>query len=113
MWYLGMHNRLIEWLRVEGTLKPFQFQPPCGGEGCQLLDQGCIQSVLEHPLHLWAAPVLHHLLSNLNLPTFCLKPFFLVLSLLDCVKGQSPLLAVGSLQVLEGHNEVSWEPCPS
>lgn len=41
-WYinlLGMKHRIIECLQLEGTLKNFQFQPPCHGQGCDALDQ--------------------------------------------------------------------------
>ena len=47
------------------------------------------------------------LASNLNLPSFSLKSFLRVLSLLDHVKMLSPLLLASSLQVLEGCIEVS------
>ena len=50
------------------------------------------------------------LISNLNLPCLSLKPFPLVLSLFNLINSHSPLLFICSLQVLEGHNEVSPEP---
>ena len=49
------------------------------------------------------------LLSNLNLPHFSLQPFPLVLSLSTLINNHS-LLFICSLQVLEGHSEVSPEP---
>jgi len=47
-------------------------------------------------------------LSNLNVPSSSLKPFPLVLSLVDCAKRQSSSFL--ALQVLEGHSEVSLKP---
>jgi len=47
--------------------------------------------------------------SNLNLPSFSLKPLPLVLSLHALVKCPPPALA-GPLQVLEGSSEVSLKP---
>ena len=46
---------------------------------------------------------------KLNLPSLSLKPFPLVLSLSGCIKSAAFLL-VSSLQVLEGHDDISSEP---
>ena len=48
------------------------------------------------------------LISNLNLPCLSLRPFPLVLSLSTLVNSCSPS-CICSLQVLEGHNEISPE----
>ena len=48
-------------------------------------------------------------MSHLNLPSFSLKSFPLVLSLSDNVESQSPSCLHSPL-VLEGHNEVALEP---
>ena len=104
----------------------FEFQPPCYVQSRQPPDQAAqshIQSGLEclqgwgiHSLcgnlfqcvtNLYLKNFL--LKSNLNLPCLNLKPFPLVLSLSTC-KQPFLLLFMRSLQVLEGHNEVSLEP---
>jgi len=109
---------IVEWLRLEGTLK-IEFQPPWRppppDQGPEL-----------HPTRPWAPPRMGHpllsgqqcqrltslwvknffLTSNLNLPSFSLKPFPLVLSLPDHTK-RVPLLLITSLHVLEGCSEVS------
>lgn len=66
-----------------------------------------------HPFFGQPFPVSHHclvknfsLMSNLNLSSFRLKPFPLVLS--DCVKA----FFLSSLKVLEGCDEVSTEASP-
>ena len=96
---------------------------PCYVQGRQSVDQAaqshiqpgleCLQgwgihSLLGQPVQcvttLWVKNFF--LISNLNLPCLCLKPFPLVLSL----SAIGPLLFIRSLQVLEGHNEISPKP---
>ena len=88
-------------------LKDHQVPTPCYKQGCQPLDQVLDQiaqgPIRPGPKHLrdWAStsslvqlvPAPHHplceklpLTSDLNLPSFSLKPFPLVLSLSTCVK---------------------------
>jgi len=98
----------MEWLSLEVTLKIINIQLLCHAQGCQPLDQaaqGPIQPVLKHlqgcSTHNFfgqSVPVPHcplsennfFLISNLNIPSFSLKLFLLVLSLLGCIKSQSP-----------------------
>jgi len=99
---------MIEWLGLEGTSRITKFQPPYCRQGCQpphlvpdQAAQGRIQPGLEHfwgwgihSLSGQPVPAPHHSLgkelspplSNLNLPSFNLKSFPLVLSLSMLVK---------------------------
>lgn len=45
-------NKITEWLMLEGTIKPIQFQSPCLGQGCHTLDQGAQGSIQSGPEHL-------------------------------------------------------------
>ena len=52
---LDLNHRIIEWLRLEGTSKTIELQPPCWGQDCQPLSQaldeivqGLIQLGLKH-----------------------------------------------------------------
>jgi len=104
-----------------------EFQPPCYVQGHQPADQAaqshiqpgleCLQgwgihSLLGQPVQCITTLCVKNflLISNLNLPCLSLKPFPLVLSLFNLINSHSPLLFICSLQVLEGHNEVSPEP---
>ena len=57
---------------------------------------------------LWVKNFL--LISNLNRPCLSLRPSLLVLPLSTLKKQPFPFQFIRSLQVLEGHNEVSLEP---
>ena len=49
--YVGTVHTITEWLRLEGTLKVIELQPPCHGQSCLSLDQaaqGPVQPGLEH-----------------------------------------------------------------
>ena len=71
-------HRIIEWLRLVGTLKTVKLQPPCYGQCCQPVDQaaqGPIQPGLEcfqrwdiHSFSGQPVPVPRSLLSKEFLP---------------------------------------------
>ena len=72
------NHKIIEWLRLEGTLKVTWFQTPCHGQGCQPLVQiaeNYIQPSFEC-LQTWGTdnfsgqhiPVPHHPLSKKCIP---------------------------------------------
>ena len=91
------NHRIMEWVRLEGTLKLIWFQPPCHQQGHLPPAQ------LRAPSNLALSPAREgaataslgnlgqglttlmgknfFLISNLNLPSFSLQPFPLVLSL--------------------------------
>lgn len=117
--------KVIEWLRLEGTLKIIEFLPPCHSQEQLPLEQvaqAIIQPGLEHiqgwDIHIFPGqltPVLHHSPSkaffptaNLNQPSFSLKLFPLVLSLSACIKSPFPSFLYAP-KALEGCIEVSDE----
>ena len=83
------------------------------------VSQGSIQPGLEHlqgwGIHTFSSssssplPKNFFLISNLNLLSFSLKPFPLVLSLIRLCKKSVTLLFISSPQVLGGSNEVNRE----
>ena len=98
-------HRIIEGFGLEGTFKIIWFQPPCHEQGHLPLDQvaqSSIQPGLEHcqggSSHSFSGQRVQcfttlmvknfFLISNLNLPSFSLQPFPLVLSLHTLVKWQ-------------------------
>jgi len=104
---LAKSHRIIEWFGQEGTLKIIWFQSPCHERGHLPPDQvaqSSIQPRLEHcqgggshrfsgqPGQCLTTLTVKNffLLSNLNLPSFSLQPFLLVLSLHTIVKSPSP-----------------------
>ena len=109
---LQAYNRIIEWLGLEGTSRITKFQLPCNRQGCQLLDQVMDQIWTRAPSSLALntsssrastaalGSLFQHLTtlleknffltSNLNLPSFSLKPFPLLLSPSTCVKSWFP-----------------------
>ena len=100
-----------------------EFQPPCYVQARQPPDQAAQSHIQPGPeclqgwgIHKLLVPVHHHplcenlpLISNLNLPCLSLKAFSLVLSISTLENSRSPLLFICSLQVPEGHSEVSSE----
>ena len=88
------HHRFIEWFKSEGTFKGYLVQLPWIKQGYLQLDQAaqspiqpdleCLQGWGIHHLSGQTVPVPHHsycnvffsLISNLNLLSFSLKPFF-------------------------------------
>ena len=119
--------RIIEWLGLKGTSKIIQLQPPRYGQGGQPLDQaarGPIQSGLEclrrlniHNLSGQHVPVPHLLLHEKLPPEISSKSSLLQFkSISPCPitifprKKLISLLFIISLQILEGHNNVSLEP---
>jgi len=116
-------HRIIEWPGLKRTTMIIEFQPPCYAQGCQPPDQAAqshIQPGLECPRDGASTTSLGNLfqcvttlyvknfllISNLNHSCLNLKPSLLVLSLFTLVNSRSPLF-ICSLQILEGHNEVS------
>ena len=90
-------NKITEWLMLEGTIKPIQFQPPCLGQGCHTLDQaaqGLIQSGPEC-LQRWGTHNLsgqpHSPLSKKSLPNILPRSLLLLLPILRqataCISG--------------------------
>ena len=111
---------------VEKDSNDHQFSTPLLCAGSPTTRPGCPEP---HPAWLWMPPGMGHpqppwatcssapplfvwknffLLSNLNLLCLSLRPFPLVLSLSTLVNSCSPS-CICSLQVLEGHNEISPE----
>ena len=103
--YIFFFFFFIEWLRLKGTLKTIQFQlsamvwlPPLdqAAQGPIQLGLECLQgwgttsldSLCQCLTTLWVKSF--HPTSSLNFPSFSLKPFPLVLSLLGHVKCWSP-----------------------
>lgn len=76
-----------------------------------LLGWGIYNNLFQCLTTLWVKSFL--LISNLNLPSFSLQPFPLVLSLSDHAEKSVSLLLISSPRVLEGLNEASPEPSPS
>mgnify|MGYP001859411917 CR=1 FL=1 len=122
--FLKTQHRIIECLGLEGTSKMTQFQPHCCGLLAPPTKSSCSET---HPTWPWASPGMGHpqlseqqcqhltilcmkkfiLISNLNLLSFSLKPFPLVLSLSDHVK--SAFFFISPPQVQKSCNEVSPE----
>ena len=114
VWIIPHSHRIIEWLGVEGTSRIIKFQLPCHRQGWKPLDQELdqvAQSPIQPGIKHWqgwpTAPLgnLFQLLttlsvknfplaSNLNLPSFSLKPFPLLLSLSTFVKLISPMFII-------------------
>jgi len=106
-----LNHRILEWLGLEGTSRIIKLQTLCFMQGCQLshliLDQaaqGPIQPGREHlqgwGIHSLSGQLFQHLttlivknfplISNLNLPSFNLQPFPLLLPLSTLVKSCLP-----------------------
>ena len=105
------NHRIVECLGLEATSRIIRFQPLCYRQGCQPLDQ-VLELIAQGPIplalntssdrafttslgslfqHLTTLSVNNFpLTSTLNLPSFCLKTFPLVLSLSTHVKSCFP-----------------------
>lgn len=91
---LFLMNHGIRMVWVGRDLKDYQVPTPLLWQGHLPLDQVAVKNFF--------------VISNLNLPSFSLKPLPLVLLLHSLIKSPAP--PVGPLQVLEGSYEVSLEP---
>jgi len=116
------HHRMTEWFGLEGTLLIIQFQHSCHRQGHLPLDQVAqspVQPALNTAREGAATASLGNLcqglttlivknfflISNLNLPSFSLKPLSLVLSCHALVESPSPALLQapsGTERLLQG-----------
>jgi len=120
-------HRIIEWPGLNRSTVTIEFQPPCYVQGHQPPDQAaqshiqpgleCLQGWGIHSLLGQPVPVRHHPLGGKLPPNIQPKPslpqFKTILPYPITIhphKQPFPFLFIRSLQVLEGHNEVSPEP---
>ena len=112
IWLMLNLHRVVESFQLEGTLRGRLAQLPCNEQGHPQLDQGA-QSPVWPDLECLQGWGIHHLsgqserqclttltlkifflISNLNLPSFSLKPFHLVLSQQTLLKSLAFFLTV-------------------